>query len=214
MVRIDPPPPLHPPSPTFHHLVSKSHLVRIFDPTDHGATATGFRFYGPLRRFDHHRSFVLGPSLDPARGIYYAALSLEGCLVEVFGDVRVVEFRDYHVARPVLTRDLRLVDLRGNGAMRAGSVAALAKVADYAHSQAWSRYFYEYEDIFTRADGLIYFNAHNDDQSIALYERAEDALVCSPEDVIRLDHPDLRPAIQDFGLRTGIGVAPGPRAIG
>jgi hypothetical protein len=208
MVRIDPPPPRHPPSPVFHQLLAGSHLVRIFDPASHNATATSFRFYGPLRRFDHHRGSVSGPAADPARGIYYAALGLDGCLVEIFGDTRLIEFGEHHVARPRLTRDLRLLDLRGNGAMRAGSVAALAKIADYAQSQAWSRYFYEHEEIYTRVDGLIYLNAHNDDMAIALYERAFDALTCPPAAIVRLDDPGLRPAIEDLGLRAGILVEP------
>jgi hypothetical protein len=128
--------------------------------------------------------------------------------VEVFGDTRIIEFGEFHVARPQLTREMQLLDLRGNGALRAGAVAALAKIADYAQSQAWSRYFYEHEAIYTRIDGLIYLNAHKD-QAIALYERAGDALTCPPDDLIRLDDPGLRPAVESFGLRTGIIVEPG-----
>jgi hypothetical protein len=56
----------------------------------------------------------------------------------------------------------------------------------------------------------MYLNAHNDDVAICLYERSEDTLHCSPDDVIRLDDPGLCPAIQDFGLRAGLIVAPTP----
>jgi hypothetical protein len=41
-------------------------------------------------------------------------------------------------------------------------------------------------------DGLIYQNAHNDEDAIVLYERAEAALDCPPSRVIRLDDPALR----------------------
>jgi hypothetical protein len=40
--------------------------------------------------------------------------------------------------------------------MKAGSVAALAKTADRELSQAWSRYFYEQEEIYGKIDGIIY----------------------------------------------------------
>jgi len=53
--------------------------------------------------------------------------------------------------------------------MKAGSVAALAKVADRSLSQAWSRYFYEQQKIYSEVDGIIYYNAHNDEEAIVLY---------------------------------------------
>src|SRR5947209_16180635 len=104
-----------------------SRLVRLFDPTDFGATAVAFRFAGPFKRFDHHRRFSRGKPVDPARGIYYAAYDFDGCLVEAFGDTDIVECGERRVARPGVTRDLRLLDLRGDGSWRAGSVAALSQ---------------------------------------------------------------------------------------
>jgi hypothetical protein len=51
------------------------------------------------------------------------------------------------------TRPIKLLDLQGNGAMRAGTVVAISGAADRQLSQKWSRYFYGcYQDI----DGLIY----------------------------------------------------------
>jgi hypothetical protein len=46
-------------------------------------------------------------------------------------------------------------------------VAALAKIADRAFSQTWSRYFYEQTAIYGIIDGICYFNAHNDETAIA-----------------------------------------------
>ena len=89
----------------------------------------------------------------------------------------MIEIRAEEVCRVEITRPITLLDLRGSGAMKAGSVAALAKTADRSLSQEWSRYFYEQEDIYASVDGLIYFNAHNDDMAIALYERAIDGLI-------------------------------------
>ncbi len=171
-------------------------MVRLFDPSRYRATATGFRSYGPLLRFDHHRGREDGkPDDDTERGIYYAAVTLSGCLVEIFGDTGVVDLHRYHVASPTLQRDLRLLDLRHNGAMRAGTKAAIAKVTDRSLSQAWSRHFYETPEVYGNLDGVIYLNAHNDEDAIALYERTYDALECPPERVVRLDDEALRAAV-------------------
>src|SRR5206468_35029 len=124
----------------------------------------------------------------------------------VFGDSRIVEFGDWHVASPILNRPLTLLDLRGNGSMRAGTVAAISKVADYPLAQAWSRYFYHNPAIFREVDGLLYFNAHNDDEAIALYERARDALDCPNDRVTRLDNPRLRPSILTIAAQANLVV--------
>ncbi len=171
-------------------------MVRLFDPSRHAATATGFRSYGPLLRFDHHRGREDGePGDDVERGTYYAAMTLSGCLVEVFGDTGVVDLGSHQVASPILRRDLCLLDLRRSGAMRAGTKAAIAKVPDRSLSQAWSRHFYETPEVYSDLDGVIYLNAHNDEDAIALYERASDALECPPERVMRLDDEALRAAV-------------------
>lgn len=182
MVLIAAPPPARRPRPLHARLSSGSELFRIYDPTRHGASATAFRFVGPLLRFDHH-----APSGE-RRGIYYAAPTLESCVVEVFGDAGVVEFGSRRVAKPLLRRELVLLDLRGRGAMRAGTVAAIAS-ADHVLSQRWSRYFYDEGDAYDEIDGLVYPNAHNGADAIALYERAEGALVCPPAHERPLDDP-------------------------
>lgn len=206
MVAVAPPPPVRrPEAPLFHRLGVGAELVRIFDPTAHGATATSFRYYGPLHRFDHHQGGpVRSPRPDPARGVYYAARDLSGCLVEVFGDDGFVETGELEVALPVLRRELRLLDLRGQGAMRAGTVSALAKVPDRGLTQGWSRYFYGEVGAYGEIDGLAYANAHNDEEAVLLYERARDALECSGERVLRLDDPALRSAILEASLDNGL----------
>jgi hypothetical protein len=194
MVQINLPPPLHPPDPVFSQLNQGSTVLRIFDPTRHNTKPLTFRYYGALHRFDHQRYPVSSPADDPDRGIYYAAFTLSGCLVESrWGDTGIMDIKDEYICEIVLTRSLTLLDLRGSGAMRAGSVAALAKTGDRNLSQAWSRYFYENPQIYRLIDGIRYCNAHNDEDAVALYERAENALSCNQ--VIRLDHPQLRPGI-------------------
>ena len=88
--------------------------------------------------------------------------------------------------------------------MLAGSVAALAKTADRRLSQAWARYFYEHPGIYGPVDGLMYFNAHNDEEALALFERAADTLTCAPDAVARLDAPGLRPLILDLAQHNNL----------
>lgn len=64
-------------------------------------------------------------------------------------------------------------------------------------SQAWSRYFYENPALFGAIDGVVYGNAHNDEEAVVLFERASDALICRPEMILRLDDRELRPYLED-----------------
>lgn len=214
MVRLLPPPPARPPDPLFQTLPAGTTLFRLFDPTRHGATAAGFRHYGPLARFDHHRGMGAGPAgerlpaQDPERGILYAAATLSSCLVEIFGDTGLIAYGNWHVAAPTLTRELLLLDLRGPGAMRAGAVAALAKIPERPPTQQWSRYFYEETATYAAPDGrpidgLLYYNAHNDEEAVALYERAAAVLACLPDRVARLDtrEPTIRAALLEAAER-------------
>lgn len=209
MVLIASPPPSKPPSPLYRTLASNSTLLRIFDPTRYGTQAFTFRYYGPINRFDHQRLPPTGNrAQDPERGIYYAGLTLSCCLVEYFGDAGVIELKDQQICQVQLTRDLTLLDLRANGAMRAGSVAALAKIADRDLSQEWSRYFYEQTDQYGEIDGISYLNAHNDEEAIALYERAQSGLVCTDTQILPLAHPSLRPGIQQAALANHLDFSP------
>ena len=209
MVLIDKPPPSKPPNRLYCTLASGRFLLRIFDPTSYGTQSLTFRTFGPINRFDHQQTSPNGNrTQDLERGIYYAGLTLSCCLVECFGDTGVIELKDQQICRIQLTRDLTLLDLKDNGAMRAGSVAALAKVADRSLSQAWSRYFYEQASLYGQIDGISFRNAHNDEEAIALYERAQSALFCPDTQIMRLDHPSLRPAIQQAALDNHLDFPP------
>lgn len=121
-----------------------------------------------------------------------------------------MDYGEKHVASPIITRELQLLDLRGRGAMRAGSVAALSQNADYGLSQSWSRYFYQHPAVYTSIDGILYANAHNGGDAVALYERAAGALACSEDFVMRLDSadPEFRALLQYIGLQNDILVPP------
>lgn len=200
MVRIAlPDPHLNPPpQPLFKTFPTGTQIVRIFDPSRYQTGPLTFRHYGPLARFDHQRGTKPCDDLD--RGIYYAALTLSSCVVEVFGDTRVIDITAEQVALITLTQPLKLLDLRGAGAMRVGSVVALTNVAHRPLSQAWSRHFYEREDWFTCIDGLIYANAHNGEDALALYERAQPSLAVNSNQVMNLNDVSLRPNLQKITL--------------
>jgi hypothetical protein len=189
VVLVAAPPPARRPRPQHLTLPNAAELYRIYDPTRHGAGPLSFRRVGPLVRFDHHES---GSS---ERAIYYAALTLDACVVEVFGDVGVVRLDELRVANPLLERELLLLDLRGRAAMRAGTVVAVA-TADHALSQQWSRYFYDNPDTYGQIDGLVYANAHNGADAIAIYERAQDAFVFPPDRDRPLREPVIETAIR------------------
>lgn len=180
MVLILPPPPTVTPRPQYETVEPQTPLVRIFNPASRYKTqANTYRYFGPLLRFDHQQPLTLEEATklkgkeDPSRGITYWGYTLSCCLVELFGDTKIVEFKDYEVAVAIIHKPLLLLDIRGTGAMAAGSVAALGSVADRLVSQAWSRYFYEQTDIYQKVDGILYSNAHNGEKAVALYERSE-----------------------------------------
>jgi len=111
-------------------------------------------------------------------GILYAGFTLSCCLVECFGDIGVIDNQNRRLAFLQTTRPLLLLELRGRGAMPAGSVAALASTADRHLSQDWSRYFHA---TYPQIDGVIYRSAHNEEAAVALYERAEQDVHCEME---------------------------------
>jgi RES domain len=206
VVDIHLPPPRVTVTPTVFTLLSGQCIVRIFAPSRWNTTALTFRSFGPLARFDHHRSTLQNPqpSDDPERSIYYAGFTLSCCIVEVFGDQRLIDVQDYRVASVQVVRDLKLLDLRGASAMLNGSVAGLSCVPDRKLTQEWSRYFYEQTTIYGWVDGLIYLNAHNSEDAIALYERASDGLSCLPADIMPLNHRLLRAEIRQIAQKNGL----------
>lgn len=184
MVRIDPPPPRRPTDPLIHILTVASPLLRLYRPHPYGSSACGFRYEGPFSRFDHHAD-------GHARGIHYSAPTLSACVVEVFGDTGLIEPQEFQLALLRTVRPITLLDLRGSGAMRAGSVAALSGTADRSLSQQWSRFFYDTAMVDgSPIDGLLYSNAHNGESALALYERAEGAISCTAD--LPLTAPQLR----------------------
>ena len=189
-------------------MTSGTAFQRLYDPTKHGATALSFRHYGPISRFDHQPEPC---AVDPNRAILYVARTLSGCLVEIFGDAKLINVGTWEVAFIDCTRDLHLLDLRGANAMRAGTVAGVCKDSNRPISQAWSRYFYENSFLYapvigTSIDGLIFGNAHNDEDAVALNERCQSDFICRA--VCSLNDAALRTEIKCIALGTGMYVQP------
>ena len=208
MVAIHPPPPVVAPTPVFLQIATGTTVVRLFDPTSHGAQALAFRHFGPISRFDHQRAPYPTRADDPDRSIMYGAFTLASCLAEIFGDSKIIEVGAWEVAGLRTTRDLNLLDLRGNGALRAGTVSAVAKESNRQFSQTWSRYFYDHGFVYTEIDGLIFYNAHNDEEAFAFYDRASNGFQCAAADIKPLRHDSLRTAIQDIAIENGLVVIP------
>lgn len=218
-------PPQTPPSdldPNFYILDIQQVLIRIYKnkPDRH---ALGFNFTGPYGRFDHHRGSLRSPSKDPERGVYYASPvidstkitdALSGSIAEVFGDRgddKTRTMAGMHEKKLCLvetTRKLKLLDLRVDGAMKVGTIAAMPTGnTDRQVTQKWSRYFYENETVFSRIDGIVYANCHNQKPSVVLYERAEKAIKCVQD--LPLNHPNLRTPIQNIAKNLRIAIPPG-----
>ena len=202
MVVVHFPPPSRSIAPKFVTLVLNDILIRIFDLTKYDATAISFRNYGPISRFDHHRECP--QRLDPDRSVIYAGRTLSCCIVEIFGTGGVVKLERQQTAFITLKDSLKLLDLRGSAAMAAGTVAALSSITQRDISQAWGKYFYENPQLYGNIDGLIFSGAHNGEDAIALYERAESKLASAKIEILPLNHPDLRDGILSIAKNHGL----------
>lgn len=202
MVEIRYPPPTRNISPQWFELKSGTTIQRIFDPTSYNATATGFRFYGSLSRFDHHRNKQ--PDIDGERGIIYVGLNLSCCLIEVFGDDETIKIKQQQIAYITLKQGLKLLDLRNSGGWDAGSVAAMASDGRRRLTQAWSCYFYENTNLYGKLDGLIFNNAHDSAEAIVLYERASSQLSSAEILILNLNDPAIREPILAIANRLNL----------
>ncbi len=145
------------------------------------------------------------PADDPLRGIYYAALDIEGAVVEVFGDSeRLIDPGSFRLVRLSLVEPLRLLDLRGRGGMVAGPTAGISGTENRALTQAWARFFYDRSDLYTSIDGVRYANSHNQLDAIAVFERGEHAIACARQFQIRLADPSLEPTLLRIAERNNL----------
>lgn len=214
MAALNAPPPKTPVDPsrlTKLSIKAGATLIRVYDPkSKYKPGPRTFRKNGPRARFDHHRGTrngaTIAPSDDPDRAVYYAAFSLSSAVVEVFGEDRVIERGTFRVVYSTIEKDLLLLDLRGNAAIRAGTIHAIGQVEDTAKTQAWSRYIYENTPTYGIVDGLIYANAHNGEDAILLNERAAPVIRSAHQRVRRLGAPGMEIALLRIADTTGFAL--------
>jgi len=118
-------------------------------------------------------------------GTMYVGDSLACCFVETFGrldtpaattvrSVSEARLRDVCIAVIAPVRPLALVDLTGPGLRRIGADARLI-AGDYSASQRWGLAIWAHP---TQPDGMLYPARHDPSlQSVALFDRAQDAVV-------------------------------------
>ncbi len=128
--------------------------------------------------------------------------------MEIFGDSKIIDVGTWELAILTATRTLSLLDLRGQAAMKAGTVAAITKDANRQFSQTWSRYFYENAFIYSEIDGLIFGNAHNDEDAFAFYERSDNGFQCGAKDICQLRNGALRMEVQRIAFESRMYVQP------
>ena len=157
------------------------------------------RDFGPTdARFDHHVTDATGAPQRQDRAIGYYARDIPTALAETFQSGRLV---DRHRDQPWLAsfrliRDLRVLDLTGTFAVRAGASMKLVS-GPRSWSQNWSRAFYEcYPDI----EGIYHPSSLTNAPAMAVYDRA---LSSSPFPAAPLLHRALADPLLIDALREG-----------
>ncbi len=206
MVQIHLPPPKRNVNPQYYTIESGTTIKRIYDPNRHGATATSFRHYGPVSRFDHQKRVNKKADHNPDRGIIYAGYTLSCCLVEVFGDDGIIDIEAQELATITLNQNLKLLDLRGDGAWNAGTVSAITNDGTRVLTQAWGCYFYENTQIYGQIGGIIFNNAHNSEEAIALFERAKNQITSAKISTQSLKSNSIRKEILLTAKKLGMPV--------
>ncbi|MER9174401.1 RES family NAD+ phosphorylase [Mesorhizobium sp. M0955] len=137
------------------------------DPLGYGKSPS--RFSDPRRRLDANRF-----------GVLYLGDSLKVCFLEtVLRDRREGSLDDLPIEEVELTRrryaeiatttDLRLVDLRGDNAVRMGVPTDVVRAQRQNLARRWSLAFHEHP---AQPDGIIYPSRLNEATNLAIYDRA------------------------------------------
>lgn len=185
--------------PDIHVLTRGTWIWRIYFRQPPGRSSWNvFRAYGPVSqsRFDHQ----FPPPRIQEREILYAAVDAATCLAEVFQRVRRVNrhLNDPWLVGIAIERDLRLLNLTGGWPTAAGASMAINS-GRRDRAQSWSRAIY---DAYPEIDGVLYASSMNANQpSIALYERARDAMPPSPIFHRSLMDPTLTSTLEQAAAR-------------
>jgi hypothetical protein len=140
---------------------------RYTDPVGFGKTPS--RFSDPRRRIERNRF-----------GVLYLGESLKVCFLEAVlrdqrngavGDFLLSEheLRARRYAEIAITRELTLVDLRGDAAILMGVPSDVVRGSQQSLSRWWSVAFHEHPQ---KPDSIIYPSRLNAETSLAIYDRA------------------------------------------
>jgi len=122
---------------------------------------------------------------DPDRryGVLYVAEDPQGAFIETFGRqlgeryVTTTRLEGRSLARVMVSRPLRLVDLTGPGLSQIGADGRLT-TGRYDISQQWALALHQHPE---QPDGLLYRSRHDPSQlCAAIFDRAADELTASP----------------------------------
>ena len=172
-----------------------SRLARVFTSGgNHPQQWDTFRYAGPLphARFDPHTPDTQGgPTITREHGVLYFSLSVRTCIAEVFQATSTV---DRKTRSPQLVlfrprRTLRLLDLSGLWATRAGASQAISD-GPKERTRAWAR---SIRAAYPELDGLWYRSSMDaGNPSLCLWDPpSATALPESPDVLLPLDHPGL-----------------------
>jgi hypothetical protein len=140
-------------------------------------------------------------------GVLYTAASLEGAILEVFGD-RWLEhramseqlLRSYNLVKLTIAPGPWLVNTLGSKLLFAGIDARLFASSDYEKTQAWGRAFMEHPQNF---DGILYHSRKNPRQlNCAFFETelAQKAITIA-DSIPLIDTNDLYPILERYEIK-------------
>lgn len=149
----------------------------------------------PLNRFD---------DVEGEFRVLYAGLTHACAFAEKFlrnRPVRVFSLeslRRFSIASIRVVRPIRLAQVKGPGLARLGVTASISS-GPYEESQRFAREICLHRD---QPDGILHRARHDDDEvSVALFDRARDAVEWTSEDSTRLDkHEFLAALLARYGL--------------
>ena len=75
-----------------------------------------------------------------------------------------------------LKQSIKLLDLRGQGAWNAGLNTTIASSDRRKITQEWGKHFYDYLEDYGNIEGIVFSSAKNSENTLALYERAENKI--------------------------------------
>jgi hypothetical protein len=140
-------------------------------------------------------------------GVLHTAASLEGAILEVFGDrwleQRAVSeqlLRSYNLVKLTIAPGLWLVNTLGSNLLFAGIDARLFASTDYEKTQAWGRAFMEHPQNF---DGILYHSRKNPRQlNCAFFETEPTEQAIKVADSVSLiDTNELYPVLERYEIK-------------